>query len=63
MTCPNCGKEISETATLCTSCGWKSKKWEVCKQDGKNQHNNLVFAAVAIAILVAIFIVSVILIV
>ena len=63
MICPKCGKALSDTATLCTSCGWKSEKWEACKQDGKNQRNNIVFAAVAIAILVAVFIVSVILIV
>lgn len=48
MICPKCGKEISETATLCTSCGWKSKKWEESKQEAKNQHSTLVFALVSI---------------
>lgn len=59
MTCPNCKKEISDTATLCTSCGWKSQKWEACKQEGKNQYNGVIFAVVAIVALLAFFAIAV----
>lgn len=51
MNCPKCGKEISENATLCTSCGWKSQKWEINKQQGKLQHGALVAAIITIVIL------------
>ena len=28
MICPKCGKALSETATLCTECGWKTERWK-----------------------------------
>ena len=55
MNCPNCGKELLETATLCTNCGWKSKKWEEVKQTGKMQHSAFIVAMVSVAVMLIIF--------
>ena len=63
MNCPKCGKEMPETAALCTFCGWKSKKWEETKQQGKDEHNTLVFAIVSIAVLCILGIVAIALII
>ena len=52
MVCPKCGKELLETATLCTTCGWKSQKWENSKEQGKYQHKALVSALVGIVVVI-----------
>lgn len=52
MNCPNCGKELLETAMLCTTCGWKSQKWELSKQQGKSQHSAIVSALIGIIVII-----------
>lgn len=34
--CPDCGKEFSETASVCPQCGYKKKNAEVKEQMKKN---------------------------
>lgn len=41
MICEKCGKELSDDASLCTSCGWKSRKWTNGVKDGKTNHRIL----------------------
>lgn len=52
MICPKCGKDLLETATLCTTCGWKSQKWEQKKQQGKAEHNALIYALIGIVAII-----------
>lgn len=58
MKCGNCGKELMDSATFCTSCGWKTTKWnnEVKKSKAAQNANIL-----AISILVIVFIFMVLL--
>lgn len=60
ITCPKCGKEITETATLCTACGWKSQKWEENKQKAKTEHSTLIFALASIVALLILGIVGIV---
>ena len=47
MFCQKCGNELPDSATLCTSCGWKSQNWEIQKQKGKARHSSIVTACIA----------------
>lgn len=51
MICPECGKELSDAATLCTSCGWKSPKWGVSQTNEKRKKNIRIFAIIYIVVL------------
>lgn len=44
MQCEKCGKQLSDNASFCTSCGWKTDKWrrEVEKAKSDQQANVLV---------------------
>lgn len=51
MICPKCGKKLSDTSILCTSCGWKSDKW---KSDSKNMAYKYKVLVVSVVVLTAI---------
>lgn len=38
MECKNCGKQLLDDATFCTSCGWKTEKWNDEVNKSKNIH-------------------------
>lgn len=58
MFCPKCGKELSDSATICTSCGWKTERW---KESVKKSRTNLAVTLVSIAIWTAVAAICVIL--
>lgn len=60
MICEKCGKELSDDAALCTSCGWKTAKWEAEKENGAAQHKSVYIAFVTIAITLAVCVAAII---
>lgn len=46
MQCEKCGKQLMDDATLCTSCGWKTKNWQHKVKRGKEMHAGLIAATV-----------------
>lgn len=54
MICEKCGKELPDTAGLCTSCGWKTKNWQAEKQKAAMENNAVITALIACAVLVAV---------
>lgn len=45
MTCENCGASMPDTATFCTTCGWKTSEW---KKETKKTKANKKMGIVAI---------------
>lgn len=58
MNCGNCGKELPDNATLCTSCGWKTEEWMQTVKKTRNQSKSTVVGLSVISvILVAVLLV------
>lgn len=60
MVCPKCGKEILESATFCTGCGWKTPNREIQEKKSRTVHNGGKAAAVLAVIFVIIYILIII---
>ena len=60
MICEKCGKELPNNATLCTSCGWKTNKWEVQKKGGAIQNNARIAVVVSCAVIAVLCIVAIV---
>lgn len=56
MICEKCGKELSHDATLCTSCGWKSRKWEEGVKEGK-QNNTILAVCLPLAVVLVLILI------
>ncbi len=41
MYCQNCGKELADIATFCTSCGWKTEAWNSFIEKEKKKRSRL----------------------
>lgn len=53
MNCPECGKLLSDTATFCSGCGWKSDTWlNEAKKIKKTNTGRWIVVAVCCIILV-----------
>lgn len=63
MQCEKCGRQLADDATFCTSCGWKTDKWEKEAKKSKTLQNSniaiLIIGSIATAILFLLFLISI----
>ncbi len=51
MICGNCGKQLPDNATLCTSCGWKTETWTQAVKKTRNQSKSTVVGLSVIGVI------------
>ena len=53
MQCDNCGRQLADGATFCTSCGWKTDNWHREVKHNKSMHMSLIIALIlSLAVLI-----------
>ena len=57
MICEKCGKELSDDANMCTSCGWKTPNWKSEKERGDSRNKSIYIALAGIAIIFVLWLV------
>lgn len=46
MQCDNCGKTLPDSASFCTSCGWKTENWTKSAKKSRSICNSAILAVI-----------------